>query len=76
MARYADYGRGDMVFERIKFDSFVELNNWRKENIPHGCTMRYDGNTTCGTVEIELSSSECSKKGEVLKKASELLKFL
>lgn len=77
---YVSYGRGrsDMNFTRVKFDSFVELNNWVKsqDELKHGVTLRFDGNTTCGDVEIELSAGQGSKKGLILEKAAELLKFL
>lgn len=77
---YVNYGRGrsDMNFTRVRFDSFVDLNNWVKsqDELKHGVTLRFNGTTTCGDVEIELSVNQSYKKGLILEKAAELLKFL
>ena len=72
------YNRGaDYTFENVKFDTFVELNNWvKQQDFKPGVTLRYNGTTTCGYVEIDISAGYGSKKEEVLKKASEIFKFL
>ncbi len=74
---YGNYGRGDRHFKNVRFDSFVELNNWVKsdDKIKHGVILRFDGTTTCGDVEIEIYPGESCKK-LMLEKAAELLKFL
>ena len=66
----------EVMYRRIRFESFAELVNLMKDNDWTGPTLRYNGNHICGEVQIDFGIGVDKKeKEEFLKIANETLKI-
>lgn len=66
----------EVMYKRIRFESFVKLSEIKKDSKWTGATIRYNGNDICGEVQIDFGIGVGYKtKEEFLKIANETLKI-
>ena len=66
----------EVMYKRVRFDSFVKLYEIKKEGEWTGATIRYNGNDICGEVQIDFGIGVGHKEKErFLKLASETLQL-
>lgn len=66
----------EVMYKRVRFDSFVKLYEIKKEGDWTGVTIRYYGTDICGEAQIDFGIGVGHKeKDKFLKIASETLKI-
>lgn len=66
----------EVMYRRIRFESFAELVKFKKDNDWNGVTLRYDGNDICGEVQIDFGIGVGSViKEKFLREAQKILKI-
>jgi len=66
----------EVMYRRIRFESFANLVKFKKDNEWTGVTLRYNGHDICGEVEIDFGIGVgCKDKEKFLQEAQKILKI-